>query len=600
MEKVGQLYRKYRNYIEDGLFIIVLVFYPLLKINQGLDVSDTSYSLANFQYFPSAKGTWMVATYLANVVGWFLMQLPKGNTLTGMYFYTGLIVSFTALLFYFVLRKKMPAWIVFAGEMLALSLCWAPTTVLYHYLTYSFMGVGILLLYRGICTEREKVRTRFLYLFFAGIVLGANITVRMPNVVQASFILALWYAAWMKKEKFVRTLKDTGICLLGYVIGFGIPFFCICRKYGLNAYTEMVQDLFAMTDKAADYKPAAMVNEMFGGYGKGIYWLVFAGICIGFLYLMYVIKKKLLPQKGVRLYQLLCILVYGVLIRFYWGRGMFNFEYYYYGSIEQWAVLFLLVTIVCAVSLLVSRKYGTEGKVLALIVLIQIFVTPLGSNNALYTAFNNLFLAAPFTLCVCYGWFIRTKGKEIHFPWKSLLSVLGIMVFVQSFGFHMQFVFSDGVWGEKRDTLLTGIPKTEGIYTTAYNAANFSELVQYAKDQQFAGRKVILYGEIPGLSYFLDMPSAISTCWPDLDSYRLVRLETDMELVEEDMEKTRPVVIVASAIAAYKGEDAEAYAWFGVDEEKYDKDEKIQILLQFLEDYGYEETFCNMRYAVYE
>ena len=600
MEKVGQLYRKYRNYIEDGLFIIVLVFYPLLKINQGLDVSDTSYSLANFQYFPSAKGTWMVATYLANVVGSFLMRLPKGNTLTGMYFYTGLIVSFTALLFYFVLRKRIPAWIVFAGEMLALSLCWSPTTVLYHYLTYSFMGAGILLLYRGICTEREKARTRFIYLFLAGIFLGANITVRMPNVVQASFILALWYGAWMKREKFVLTVKNTGICLLGYVIGFGVPFLFICRKYGMSAYPKMIQTMFAMTDKAADYKPAAMVSEMFGGYGKGIYWLAFAGICVGFLYLMYFIKKKLLPQKGTRLYQLLCILVYCVLIRFYWGRGMFNFGYYYYGSIEQWAVLFLLAAIVCAVSMLVSKKYGIEGKILALIVLIQIFVTPLGSNNALYTAFNNLFLAAPFTLCVCYGWFVRTKGKEIHFPWKSMLSLLGLMVFVQSFGFHMQFVFSDGVWGEKRDTLLTGIPKAEGIYTTAYNAAAFSELVQYVKEQQFAGRDVILYGEIPGLSYFLDMPSAISTCWPDLDSYRMAEFERDMQEIEESIETERPVVMVASAIAAYKGEDAEAYAWFGVDEEKYDKDEKLQILLQFLEDYGYKESFCNMRYAVYE
>ena len=115
MGKVRLLYRKYRNYIEDGLFIILLAFYPLSKINQGLDISDTSYSLVNFQYFPSAKGTWMVATYLANAVGWLLMQLPKGDTLIGMYFYTGLIVSGTALLFYFVLRKKMPAWIAFIG-----------------------------------------------------------------------------------------------------------------------------------------------------------------------------------------------------------------------------------------------------------------------------------------------------------------------------------------------------------------------------------------------------------------------------------------------------------------------------------------------------
>ena len=87
---IVQLYQKYRNHIENGLFITVLAFYPLLKINQGLYVLDTSYSLANFQYFPDAKGVLMVATYLANVTGYLLIRLPQGDTLVGMYFYTGL------------------------------------------------------------------------------------------------------------------------------------------------------------------------------------------------------------------------------------------------------------------------------------------------------------------------------------------------------------------------------------------------------------------------------------------------------------------------------------------------------------------------------
>ncbi len=87
-------YEKYRNLIENSLFVIILAFYPLIRINQGLDVSDTAYSLVNFQYFPSADGTWQTATYLANAAGYLFMQLPKGDTLLGMNFYTGLIVSF--------------------------------------------------------------------------------------------------------------------------------------------------------------------------------------------------------------------------------------------------------------------------------------------------------------------------------------------------------------------------------------------------------------------------------------------------------------------------------------------------------------------------
>ena len=54
----------------------------------------------------------------------------------------------------------MPAWLVFFGEMLAIGLCWCPSVILYNYLTYLLMGAGVLLLYRGICTDEEKLKFR--------------------------------------------------------------------------------------------------------------------------------------------------------------------------------------------------------------------------------------------------------------------------------------------------------------------------------------------------------------------------------------------------------------------------------------------------------
>ncbi len=617
MKQIERIYEKYRNYIENSLFIIILGFYPLIKINQGLDVVDTSYSLGNFQFFSTANGDWMVATYLSNVVGYLFMQLPNGDTLVGMNFYTGLIVSAIALFLYLTLRKKMQAWIVFVGEIIAIGMCWCPTPILYNYLTYGLMSAGILLLHKGICmgfesnvsenSEFVTIRKRLFYFVAAGICLGANVAVRMPNIAQAAFILALWYGAWLQKEKFVDALKDTLVCLAGYLIGFGIPFITICMKYGIEAYPEMVQWLFSMTDKAEDYKPTSMLTGMLGDYFTGLYWLAFAAACVAFLYVIYVVKKWIVRKAANSnnviewLYRLGCVAVFAVLIRFYWGRGMFDFRYYNYGSVYLWAVLFLIMTAACAIWILfgVGTTAG-DNKVLALIVLLQMFVTPLGSNNDLYPMINNLFLAAPFTLWVCYQWFVRTKGKNVHIPWKVMLSVFGLMVLVQSIGFHSQFVFLDGVWGEKRDTLVTNIPKAEGVYTNKENAELFVDLVEHAEKNEFAGKEVILYGEVPGLSYFLNMPTAISTSWPDLDSYRMVQFEEDMAEVEQSIEENRPVVIVSSAIAAYKSEDAEAYEWFGVDEEAYDADEKIALLLEFLEENDYEETFCNMRYAVYE
>ena len=624
--------RIFHNYIENVFFIVILAFYPLIHINQGLDVADTTYSLGNFQYFDSADGTWMVATYMANVLGHALTGFPRGNTMIGMQFYTGLIVSVLAVFFYLMLRRKMPSIIAFAGEMLAISLCWCPTVILYNYLTYFLMGIGGWLLYLG-CFQVEGNRRRKWYLVIAGLCLGANIMVRMPNVVQASFILVLWYSAFLQKKVWRTVVRDTLYCLAGYLLGFAVPFAAVCMRYGTEAYPEMVWNMFAMTDQAVDYKPASMITHILNDYEHGLYWLFFAAVCMMVLYSVYICcymlnrgkarktaagqSAKTTEQICVWLFCLFCVGVWCVLIRFYWGRGMFHFRYYYYDYVCMywWAVLFLLTGIAGALWMLIGHGISAEDRTLALFVLLQILLTPLGSNNGLAPIINNLFIAAPFIIWCVYRWFRLADGdcqaldtslygklkRNIgQLPWQSMLLIFGIMLCVQSTGFHWEFVFGDGVWGEVRDTFVAEPPKAEGIYTNRENAECLSDLVVYARENRLIGKQVILYGEIPGISYLLGMPGAISTTWPDLDSYRMSQFEEDIKTVINRMEEERPVVIVSSGVAAYYTEDAEAYEWFGVNPEDYGTDRKMEMLRQFLTDYDYQETFSNMRYVVYE
>ena len=120
MGRACSIYDKNRRMMENFLFPLLLILYPLIGIRQGIDVSDTTYSLANFQYFTSMEGTWIVATFLANVAGRCLMALPFGGTLMGMYFYTALIQSGLAVAVYCALKRKMPAFLVFLGEGIVL------------------------------------------------------------------------------------------------------------------------------------------------------------------------------------------------------------------------------------------------------------------------------------------------------------------------------------------------------------------------------------------------------------------------------------------------------------------------------------------------
>lgn len=706
MKGLAKLYGKYRNFIEGILFPAALFFYPFIGVCQGLDAADTTYSLANFQYFGQMDGTWMTATFLSNVWGSLLMRLPFGGTLIGMSCYATLVQSAMALMVYLTFRKKMPAPLLFLGELIALGLCWCPAVVLYQNLTYFFLTAGILLLYRGLTAreaESPDVQSRDrgrgckddagaavskrqrLYFAAAGLCLGANVAVRMPNVVQAALILAVWYGIVIagktnnicyginetkkadgeerltgaaKRPAVTRMLTiSTGWCLAGYLVGFGLPLIAICLRYGVSAYPDMVRTLFAMTEKAADYKPASMLTGMFADYGQGLYWLALAALCMAATGLAAAVRLRLYgagqaenmaggnPLSGKAesgterqadtvlrrwdVYKITgaiiktgyCLLL-AVLLRFYWGRGMFKFHYYNFESIYYPTVLLLLVTIGAAVYCLLQKEMAAEKKILAAAVFLEIFLTPLGSNNDLYPIINNLFLAMPFLLWAAYdeaSAHVRCGGRHVpdglpqdsarrercfadaDFLWQYPLIGLVAFVLVQSIGFHAGFAFNDGVFGEPRDVQAALPEKAAGIWTNRENGALLEELVRFVREEGLTGRKVICYDELPGLSYLLDMPPALSTCWPDLDSYRMEEYLRDMETVEtvHAAGKGLPVVIVSTPVAAYLSDDGEAIVWFGVDMEACDADEKLRVLGNFLRERGYTERFGNAKYVVY-
>lgn len=610
------IYQKHKNSIENILFPLVLFLYPFIGVCQGLDLEDTTYSLANFQYFGEMNGTWMVATFLSNVWGSLLMHLPFGKTIIGMNCYTTLVQSAMALMVYLTFRKKMPTPLVFLGEMIALGLCWASSAILYQNLTYFFMTAGILLLYRGLTECGVNRKKQRLYFVAAGLCLGVNVAVRMPNVVHATLILVVWYGIVLcnqQKPGFMQALvTSTGWCLAGYLAGFGLPFFAIRLRYGISAYPDMVRTLFAMTEQATDYKPTAMLTGMFGDYGKGLYWLAFAVLCMAAAGLAAAVRRRLYGRvasetgqredsgkwdtyrvTGVIIKVGYCLLL-AVLLRFYWGRGMFTFRYYDYSSIYDPTVLMLLVTIGMAAFSLIKKGTATERKILAAAVLLEIFLTPLGSNNHLYPIINNLFLAAPFLLWAVYD-------GDSHFAWRYPLVGLVTLVLVQSIGFHATFAFNDGVFGEPRDRQVTFPEKAAGVWTNQEKSVLLEELVRFVKEEDLTGHNVICYGDIPGLSYLLDMPPALSTGWPDLTSYRMEEYLRDMEAVETRYEKGKelPIVIVTTPVAAYLSDDGEAIVWFGVDMEACAADEKLQILGAFLGEHGYVECFGNAGYVVY-
>lgn len=527
----GQKYVRWTRWAGELLFPCLLLIYPLLWANQGIELADSMYSLTNFRHFPVLSDSWTLATFLANVTGFFLMKLPFGGTLLGISLYTRLLISVMALLSYYFLKGKMPAWMAFLGEWIAISFCWCPTTILYNYLTYLLFLAGCILLYRGLIWEKRGL------LVWAGVCLGLNVMVRIPNIVEAALIVAVFYYGRLTGKEKAETWKDAGCCVAGFFAGFLAVLTVICIRYGSTAWFGMFRSLGGYSATDESYSPFSMITSVLASYGRTLIWVMILGSCMiaGWIFFRYLPKKL---QTAGKVVYCLCI---PVLIRLFWGRGMFTFTYYNYRSMYEWGMLFLYLVLLSCILVLADDRYFRRDRLLALIVLLVVLVTPIGSNNDTMPALNNLFLAAPFAIGTLGRLMIQHRRRIAVFPVTALVVTVIGMTLLQGTGFRSRFAFGDGIYGEKRDAKVENSVILTGMRTRAENAQDLNGLFAFLEEStKTTGRSLITFGNAPGLHFLLDMRPGLSHGWPDLDTFPAGQMRRDLEEAASD----RPLVIL--------------------------------------------------------
>ena len=576
--------------------ILFLFLYTFRNINQGIDVTDTGYHFSNFMYMSEMDPMWIFSTYLASVLGHLFTLLPGGHTLLGINVYTALIPAFLGVIS-FVFAVKVVGLDIFRsfiGILIALSLCWCPTTCVYNYLTYLFFCAGAMLLYIGLV--REKAR----YLVLAGVCLGANVLVRFPNAAEAALIVVVWYACMLRKESLKQYLQKTGYCLLGYLLGLGVVLAQIAAQYGLMEYVNGIIRLLGMTSDASDYTLYSMIYNLIQAYMFSGKWVVIMAVCVG----LGIVGFMVLPGKFTTVkcvgYGACC----AVLIRWFYGQGMFSLDYDGYGAILNWGVVAVIGALLLGAWQILSPKADISEKLLAAIIIVVIGITPLGSNNQLYANLNNMFLVMPFVLWGLGKVIAGVREKEFSFgnvtlkisawPFIIMSGMCVVMLLWQSTCFAKAFVFRDET---PRDSQVTTIPAVAHMQTNAENAKMLEELGSYALDAGLIGKKVLLFGDVPALSAYLEMPFVMSP-WPDLPSYSNATFEEELKKVTADIGKERPVIILGREFNDFLtswSEDEEKTKTY---EAKYGF--KLCLIRDMIETYEYVCTFENERYVIYE
>lgn len=594
----------------EGLFAVILAIYPLRHVRWGLDLWDVGYNYANFTYMGTEHmdPMWLFSTYLSTAAGHFLTKLPGAGSLVGMNFYTSLLVSLLALSGYWFCRSKLKiqAWIAFPGEMLALSLCWCPGAVLYNYLTYLLFLGGVIFLYLGLTGNKRG------YLAAAGVCLGANVLARFSNLPQMGMILAVWaydLIVWReeggKKGGFLaRTLRHTGWCVLGYGGALAALYGYIQVRFGMGEYVAGIRRLFSMTDSATDYKATSMVRKVIDTYVKNLYWaarigvLLLAGILVfaalGFLRRKLADRKTLLRLLSAAAH-LFCGALGAAMFAWLYWRGFCTLEFTEYDSMLRPGILFLMLTMLIAAIRIFSGGSGREEKLISGMMILVILLGSLGSNNGVFASLNNLFVAAPYTLWECWRFLRRSRKKEVStvilnpFPVKCILSAFLLLCFIQFGAFGAAFCFAEAHGVRDIGATVENNTILRNVRMSREKAGWLTELSGYVAENNLQGQEVILYGGIPALSYYLQMPSAFNP-WSDLVSYSLEVMRESLEKLEGET----PVIILEERCAAYLEEWGKELS-----EDETDADAKLLLIRDFMTENGYEQTFRNDKFAVY-
>ena len=620
---VGQSQRR----LWDFLFVAVLVLYPLRHIAWGLDLWDTGYGYANFEYMGTQHmdPMWLFSTYLTTAIGHFLSLLPGAKTLIGMNFYTGLSISLLAVLGYYFCTKvlKIPAWLTFLGEFTAVSFCWCPTGSFYNYVTYVFFLISVICLYLGLSRGKGG------WLFAAGVALGCNVLARFSNLPEAAMIVAVWAYGITRKKAAGRRLRrkllqDTGMCLAGYLTALLVLFGYIQIRYGMDEYVRGIQRLFSMTEVATDYTAASMILGMFDWYLQNLYWelrmcvfLIAGMIAVGFLEFAVASVRdsyagKDMIKKALRILEwVLSAVLAGIMVFWLYRQGFCATEYTNYGAIIWPGVTFLTLTLLVTLWRIFTPSVPGEEKLLSGLIFLIVLITSLGSNNKLYPSMNNLFLALPYMywqfyrFCKYAGSFRWKRMTISPIPAKCLFGGFFLLFFIQVGLFGRSFVFAEGTGVQNINAQVTNNETLKGVWMSEERAGWMQEISEYVNTGELAGKDVLLYGQIPALSYYLQMPAAFNP-WPDLDSYQIAQLEEDMHKMQERMDADatyRPVVLLEKKYAVYleTGEDAlEALQPTERERSLIVDNAKLLLIGEFMDAYGYEKTFENEKFVIFE
>lgn len=489
----------------------VFLLLPLLFVWQGLDLGDAGYYLTIYQNFFSHPEAILYSfpTWLTNLVGaTFVAVLPQGGLLA-IRILNALVLAVTA-----AAAFRLLSGFVARGPLLAA----LTVTLLFSRSFIDSFGynslTGLVAVLAVLCLTEGLVRNWSRGLFLAGFLCALNIFVRLPNLLDLALALGIPFWVVVNRLPLSRLVRWSGWMAAGFAAGIGVGTAALIG-FGHGALYLQALGLFAQVGTTrgtghglADMLRAVPVEAVRGLPAFGVFGLWWG-------------LSALAERRGLTITRwaglVPAIVLVGVVL----------------GAVGRGDALTALRDGVVAGSKLIGAavllagfagvlKAPARWRLLCLLGLIVLVVTPFGSAVSLQNSVFGFWVALPLVLC---------SGSVL--PVRGLASASRALALVLA-GFIAMFsllsTYQDSPDRRRLVHPMTS-PVLAGVLTTPERAEAVDGLVQALKDHrgEFQGRTMVCYGGWAPMVYALaDYPPALAFFWAEVPEYSADQFSRDL------------------------------------------------------------------------
>lgn len=515
-----------------ALYLLIVIYPIIFKVFQGLDLTDIGFYAVNYQQiFKNPENiSYSFVIWLSNIIGGLWLKLFEPFGLLGLNI-SGIVTIYITILFtFFTLNKYIETnKLLFSLFISEVYICIYNYPVNYNNLTSLFFSISIYFLIKSL--EKDKL----IYILVSSFILSSSIFVRIPNVLSLSLFLIPNLFILLRKDKKITFLKYNIVFLFGYLIGIIFNITVIMEMGHLNLF---LSSLGILSNKASSSGSTHNIKDLIYLFSKEYVFM----IILGFFYLLLVFLTSKIFKSNNKLFYIYLI---GIIIQSYLFWSFYRNTYH---------ANILIVCFFINISLLSSFFVSKDPlyKSLILSSLLNLFITPLGSNNGILNATYGMWLAIPLTINQI------SKINQINF--KSYLLVYDIekvkliklflisSLISSSLIYSIRFTYRDS----SNRFLMTYPLENEmlyGIYTTKERAEVVNPLLLEIKKYVKEGDNLLTFSDLPLINFVTKTNPYGKNSW--LNLYEPSILEQKLE--ESYKKDGLPIAVVLNKyhVASY-------------------------------------------------